>query len=208
MTIRGPAWTAIEIPSRQDGATNYLGCMTDFNYSGKASKEETVKIAKTSTAAIEGCKASPETKLMLTSRIVNLKLCYKAARSTRSPAEYRDIDKVMNGMYRRITKNIASFPTALLYADRKLWGFGIKRLSTITPMAKLKVMLRSLKTTFPGCVAGAGIVSSPDTDDWETAPYCCIEITDGASLGCQHAYMMEVLAAAVPAPVSVWAPEM
>ena len=62
-------------------------------------------------------------------------------------------------------------------------------------------------TTFPGCVAGAGIVLSPDTDDWETAHYCCIEITDGASLGCQNAYVMEVFSAAVAAQFSMWAPE-
>ena len=93
MTIRGPAWTAIEIPIRQDGATNYLGCMTEFNYSGKMSKDEMIKIAKTSTAAIEGCKAFPEAKLMVASKSVNLKLGYKAALSTLSLAEYRDIDK-------------------------------------------------------------------------------------------------------------------
>ena len=51
MTIRGPSWTAIEIPIKRDGATNYLVCMTDFNYSGKASKAEMIKIAKTSIAA-------------------------------------------------------------------------------------------------------------------------------------------------------------
>ena len=38
-------------------------------------------------------------------------------------------------------------------------------------------------TLYPGYVTGAGIVLSSDTDDWETAPYCCIEIMDGASLG-------------------------
>ena len=74
MIIRGPAWTAIEIPIRRDGASNYLGCLTDFNYSGKASKEEMVNFAKTSMAAIDGCKASPETKLMVTSRSVIHKL--------------------------------------------------------------------------------------------------------------------------------------
>ena len=62
-------------------------------------------------------------------------------------------------------------------------------------------------TSYPGCVAGAGIVLSPDTDDWETAPYCCIEITDGASSGCQNAFMMEVLAAAVAAQFVAWSPE-
>ena len=55
VTIRGPAWTAIEIPITRDEATNYLGCMIDFNYSGKASKEEMTQIAKASTAAIIGC---------------------------------------------------------------------------------------------------------------------------------------------------------
>ena len=62
-------------------------------------------------------------------------------------------------------------------------------------------------TAFLGCAAGAGIVLSPDTDDLETAPYCSIEITDWASLGCQHAYIMEVFAAAVGAQCSVQAPE-
>ena len=57
MTIREPAGTAIEELIRRDGVTNYLGCMTDFNYSGKASKEEMIKIANASTAAIIGCKA-------------------------------------------------------------------------------------------------------------------------------------------------------
>ena len=61
--------------------------------------------------------------------------------------------------------------------------------------------------TYPGCVAGMGIVLSPDTDDWETASYYCIEITDGTDLGCQYAYMMEVLAAPVAAQFTEWAPE-
>ena len=34
-------------------------------------------------------------------------------------------------------------------------------------------------TTFPGCVAGAGIVLSPDIDDRETSPYFCIEVRTG-----------------------------
>ena len=83
---------------------------------------------------------------MMASRSVNLKLGYKAALSTLSLAEYRDIDKVMNGMYRRITKNMPTFPTALLYTARKLGGLGINRLPTITQMAKMKMMLRSLNS--------------------------------------------------------------
>ena len=71
MTIRGPAWTAIEIPIRRDGSTNYLGCKTDFNYLGKTSKDEMLKIAKASTAAIIGCKASPLSGLVVSSRSVN-----------------------------------------------------------------------------------------------------------------------------------------
>ena len=52
MTIRGPAWTAIEISIRRDCATNYIGYMTDFNNPRKASKELMIKIAKSSVAAI------------------------------------------------------------------------------------------------------------------------------------------------------------
>ena len=45
--------------------------------------------------------------MMATSLSVNLKLGFKAALSTLSLAEFMDKENVMNGMYRRITKNMA-----------------------------------------------------------------------------------------------------
>ena len=80
-----------------------------------------LKIARASTAAIIGCKASPETKLMVASKSINAKLGYKAALSTLSLSEYRDIDKVMNGMYRKVTKSWPHF-RQLYYTRSRNWG--------------------------------------------------------------------------------------
>ena len=65
---------------------------------------------------------------------------------------------------------------------------------TWTPPPLSEVSL--FATTQPGSKAGTGIVFFPSVDDWNTAPVYCIEINKGADVGCQDAYMMEVLAGA------------
>ena len=40
ITILGSAWTVTKMLTRKDGGTNYLGYMTDFDYSGEARKLE------------------------------------------------------------------------------------------------------------------------------------------------------------------------
>ena len=144
-----------------------------------------IKIAKASTAAIIGCKASAETKLIVASKSMNNKLDYKAALSTLSMSEYRGIDKILNGMYRKIIKDMVTFPTALLYTEMKLGGLGIKRLSTLTQMAKLRMMLRSLhsgghqKITAESLKARTGCMTGKDfTLGWAN---CIDKAPDGKS---------------------------
>ena len=61
-------------------------------------------------------------KYTMTKR-VNAKLDYKAVLSSLSLLECREIDKIINGMDRKITKDMAAFPMALLY---KLGELGTK----------------------------------------------------------------------------------
>ena len=60
-----------------------------------------------------------------------------------------------------------------------------------TPPPLLELAL--LATTNPGSKAGAGIAFFPSADNWKEAPVYCIEIDEGAAIGCQDAYMMEVI---------------
>ena len=112
MTIRGPVWTPIEIPIRVDGASNYLGGIYDLDYSGAAAKAEMMKITRASCAAIQAAKASPLTKLMVSTVSVMRKIVYKGALTSPPLKDYEDIDAVFNNMYLTVTKNTKIFPRA------------------------------------------------------------------------------------------------
>ena len=66
-------------------------------------------------------------KLVVTTKSVNDKLEYMAALSTLPIAEFKDIDKIKNGMYRKLTKNMATFQTYPGFEDSndtKITAFG------------------------------------------------------------------------------------
>ena len=109
--IRGGAeWKPIQIPIRVEGAANYLGGIYDLGYSGAAAKAEMLKITLVLCAAIKATTASPETKLILATVSVIKKIGYKGALPSFLLKDYKDIDGILNDMYRTITKKMASFP--------------------------------------------------------------------------------------------------
>ena len=144
MTIRGPEWTPIAIPIRRTGASSYLGGLYDLEYSGVEVKAEMMKIARAACAAIKATKASPETKLMVATVSVIKKIGYKGALASITLQDYKDIDAVFNDMYRTITKNMNSFPTALLYTPRHLGGLGIPQFSVAVQQKKLRMLMAGL----------------------------------------------------------------
>ena len=83
-----------------------------MEYSGVAVNAEMMKIARAACAAIKATKASPETKLMVATVSVIKKIGYKGALASITLQDYNDIDTVFNDMYRAITKNMTSLPTA------------------------------------------------------------------------------------------------
>ena len=54
-------------------------------------------------------------------------------------------------------------------------------------------MVSLFATTDPGSKAGPGIVFSPSMDEWNDAPVYCIQISEGAEVGCKDVYDMAAM---------------
>ena len=65
-----------------------------MDYSEAAAKAEMIKITKASCAAIKAFKASPETKLMMSTVSVIRKIGYKGALTSFPLADCKDIDNI------------------------------------------------------------------------------------------------------------------
>ena len=113
-----------------------MGGIYDLDYSGTAAKAKMIKITKASCAAIKATKASPETKLMVATVSVIRKIAHNGALASLPLNVYKDIDTIFNDMYRTASRNMASFPTLLLYAPRRFGGLGIPQFSVIVQQTK------------------------------------------------------------------------
>jgi hypothetical protein len=88
--------------------------------------------------------ASAPTKIIALTASVYQKICYKAQFSALSYKETMQLDVPINQFYRRVTKNMLSFPTKLLYSECSQGGLGFRRLSDEIQQRKLNNLLSGL----------------------------------------------------------------
>ena len=87
--------------------------------------------------------ASPASKLIaLTTHVYN-KVCYVGKFGSLPLKAYRELDTPVNKCLRKITKNMACFPTRLLYMLKKDAGLGMKKISDICMAAKWSELHRA-----------------------------------------------------------------
>ena len=64
------------------------------------------------------------------------KLAYPLRFSNWTLEQYRQLDTELSALFRSTTRNLRSFPTALLYLPAHMGGMGLKRLSDIVQLDK------------------------------------------------------------------------
>ena len=72
------------------------------------------------------------------------KIGYKGALASLPLQDYKDIDTVFNNMYRMVTKNTKTFPTALLYTPRRLGGLGTPQFPVLVQQTKLRMLMAGI----------------------------------------------------------------
>ena len=98
--------------------------------------------------------ASPDTKKIILRTVIFSQAMYAAKFCNWSLDQCRDLDKPIEAVYRIITKNMASFPTLLLYLATQMGGLGLPRFSDNLQLEKWQMIHRLLKAD-PGSQATA-----------------------------------------------------
>jgi len=73
--------------------------------------------------------ASPDTKKVILRTVIFSQAMYAAKFCNWSLDQCRELDKPIEAVYRIITKNMATFPTLLLYLATQMGGLGLPRFS-------------------------------------------------------------------------------
>jgi hypothetical protein len=131
VTVHSVGWEPHAIPVRTSGSFKSLGVLIDIDGSGSSQLAKATSHIQ-SVAQILSLKKSPTAvKLMVTRLVPMNQLLYYGALSPWSLAQYRELDKHISIMYRRITNNQDGFPEALLYLPKSKGGLALPHLSQI-----------------------------------------------------------------------------
>jgi hypothetical protein len=139
-------WQPQQIPFSKDTYIRHLGYHID-HADGLDKHQLQLAISKVR----RGCTilanryASPETKKIIIRSVIFNQVLYAAKFCCWSLETYRSLDKPIETLYRIMTKNMASFPTLLLYVPANLGGLGLPRLSDIAQQEKWQMLHRLLR---------------------------------------------------------------
>eukprot|EP01041_Mallomonas_annulata_P042115 gene42115-biopygen5005 len=155
LTLRGPQWTPIPIPiehstSRQTLHLKYLGPTIDLNNSSDTLLQELSTYINKTTNRILSRRATTQTKLTVLQSAVFGRLRYFMPHLTNSHEDLvTHLDKPIERFYRKLTKNMSSYPTRLLYTPRTSGGLGLWRPTDILLTSKLSAKHRYTTRTSP-----------------------------------------------------------
>ena len=88
--------------------------------------------------------SSTETKLTVVNMVAMSRIRYYMSLSQGSIQDMRGIELALNKFYRSQTKNMASFPTALLHIRKSEGGLGLHSAVDMVNLTKWKHMLRCI----------------------------------------------------------------
>ena len=105
-----------------------------------------MQIATQQCNTIRHASVSAACKIMVATLSTLAKLRYKAALSPIQLPELRGIDKIFSTLYKNVTNNMESFPTALIYLAKRFGGLGLMRFSDEVQIDKLSKIQTSLRS--------------------------------------------------------------
>ena len=146
MTVHAHPWTPHQVKVNVTEATEYLGGVYDVQYNGRTTLSRIRDIATLHCNTIRHATVSAASKIMVATISTIAKIRYKAALSPISLKDLQDIDKIFAKLFRQVTNNMESFPTALLHIAKRFGGLGLTRFSDEVQWDKLRTIWSSLRS--------------------------------------------------------------
>ena len=99
----------------------HLGAHWDMRYDGAFIYQLTLDNLEAAISRLRTFPCSPEIKQAVLERCIYLSLIYQMKFAKWPLAKYRDLDKKVNALIKKITKFPNSFPTALIHGQGAWW---------------------------------------------------------------------------------------
>jgi hypothetical protein len=124
--IHGLGWVPHKVQLRSDGVYKHLGIIWDMDLTNETQRQQTLTYLKQSLAYVSARRASADVKILAITKSIIPKTVFTARQMAWTLDEYIAMDRCVSAAYRAATKNLATFPTELLYLAKRLGGLGLK----------------------------------------------------------------------------------
>ena len=148
LTIYGGQWTPQSVPVKDTGTIKMLGMTFDIHGPQHTQAQATIlRIGRAS--AIMGAQRAVD-NAVLTATVSSLtRASYTAQFTDWSAAALPALDTKFNQLYRRLSGNMPTFSTRLLYLPASSGGLGLPRLPTYVNLRKWSMAQRALSNECP-----------------------------------------------------------
>ena len=159
----------------------HLGVHWDMRYDGATIYQLTLDNLEAAISRLRTFPCSSEIKQAVLERCIYPSLIYQMKFANWQLAKYRELNKRINALIKRITKFPNSFPTALIYMGKEHGGLNFKRLSDAVHSAKLSLLHRyqGWNSTSPTAAVMWGLIGrAPRTAGLGVPPFESCNVTD------------------------------
>ncbi len=124
--MKGKVRKRIEV--KGEGIMTHLGVTWNMNLNGRKQWEEINETIKRIGEEVIRGKGRMRDKAMVVNYCLKATVLYRLQYCTWDIGNFKELDKAMNRMLRKVTKNMKNFPGAMISAERKHGGLGIRSL--------------------------------------------------------------------------------
>jgi hypothetical protein len=160
--LHGPDWVEMPVEVRRMGSMKYLGCVFDGRNDGRTQLGQTMATVRRLLNMITRRKASAGTKAVVTNMCVVAKACYTAKFGGWSLEQMKKIEREFGKAYKKMTKNMRSYPAELLYVSKMDGGLGFPNFLDRVMATTWSMLARALKRRSGGtCEAAHALLERP-----------------------------------------------
>jgi len=145
--VHSSGWVPHPLTISTSGSFKSLGVFFDLDGSGSTQHSKALAHINTVTQVLSLKRAPSAIKLLVTRLVPMNQLMYYGAMSPWTLSQYKELDKPISLMFRRITNNLDSFPEALLYLNKSLGGLQLPHLSQIMQQRKWSAITSALSSS-------------------------------------------------------------
>jgi hypothetical protein len=158
ISIHTTGWQEHKVIVRHSGVLKSLGMLYDISTTHIYKTQHKATILRESRACniLMRTRGSPKNLIMAARCCISKRIEYTGKFAANTKAELDEIDRPLSKLYKKITRNMTSYPTALLYLPHSMGGLGLHQASDGIQHAKFSIIQRHLN-------AGGTIASNMET---------------------------------------------